>query len=171
MRRPIALIAVLISIMVNGCAGDQPTPLPSVTSSPASTDHLGQPTPGATVDMTDEVVSTEPVPTWDDDARASAEDAAMATMVAFAQPDLDYQTWWAGLEPRLTQAAAEAYVHVQPSSVPAREVVGSPRAVTDHSAYVTVVDVETDIGVYALTMIREDAQAPWLCERLTPPPT
>lgn len=92
-------------------------------------------------------------------------------MRAFARPDLDHESWWAALEPLLSSEAQADYVYVEPASIPAREVTAEPSAREDTSAYIARVTVPTDIGDYTVLLSRQDANAPWLAERITPPET
>lgn len=96
-------------------------------------------------------------------------EAAENALRAFAQPDADYEEWWAELEPRLTPQAAEDYAYVDPVNVPVKEVTGSAELVDESSAYVGRVEVPTDAGRYTLILNRRDAGAPWLVSRITPP--
>lgn len=121
------------------------------------------------MEMTDTIVSTEPVPTMDATAVTSAEAAAVDALTAFAHPDLPKDQWWAGLEPHLTDYAAEAYYYVDPSTIPISAVTGSGTLVASESALVAVVEVPSNAGTYEVLMIRDAADAPWRAERLTPP--
>lgn len=110
-----------------------------------------------------------PVPRWDDGSRRSATDAAATVMAAFARPDLAYDPWWAGIGPLLSDRARLDYAYVLPANVPASRVTGAGSVVDEASAYVTQVEVPTDVGAYSVVLSRRDGESPWLAERITPP--
>jgi len=131
-------------------------------------DEFTPPPSGLVDEDTGETVEPQPVPEWDEASRVAVVDAAEAAMTAFARPDLDYDTWWAGVEPLLTPEAAEDYAYVDPANIPVREVTGEGFIVNDASAYVATVEVPTDAGRYQLVLNRKNADAPWLVSRITP---
>jgi hypothetical protein len=131
-------------------------------------DQFTPPPSGVIDEDTGETVEPKPVPEWDDASREAAVDAAETALRAFAQPDLDHDTWWAGLEPLLTQDAAVDYAYVDPANIPVREVTGEGVIVDDTSTYVATVEVPTDAGKYHILVIRQDADSPWLVSRISP---
>jgi len=178
--------AALLVGVVGACGGGgsttreappNPTPTSAIpTSSPPSGPVL--PTdlstvPSATSGDIDEdtggTIAPQPAPTWDEQARHNANEAAEAAMTAFARPFLDYPTWWADLSPLLTQQAQQDYAYVDPANVPAHGVVGDARITDQTSAYVASVTVPTDVGPYLVVVTRADATAGWLVASLTPP--
>lgn len=178
--RIIAATAAVAAAVLAGCssagAGREDT---STTPSPAATASSGPvvpnldqhtPLPTDVIDEdTGETVVAQPVPTWDPATREAAVDAAEAALTAFARPNLDYDTWWAELEPLLTPRAAADYAYVDPANVPATTVTGPGQLVDDTSAYVAHVQVPTDVGPYTVVVLRADGAAPWLTSRITPP--
>ena len=175
MRRvAIGGVALAAALVLVGCTGQDegPTPTPTVTSSASPTmpdlDQFTPPPSGLVDEDTGETVEPQPVPEWDEASRVAVVDAAEAAMTAFARPDLDYDTWWAGVEPLLTPEAAEAYAYVDPANIPVREVTGGGVIVNGASAYVATVEVPTDAGRYQLVLNRKNADAPWLVSRITP---
>lgn len=124
---------------------------------------------GGVDEDTGQTVGAHPVPSWDAASKDAAVAAGGAVMVAFARPALDYATWWAGLEPLLTPQAAQDYAWVDPANVPASAVTGSGSITDDSSAYVATVCVPTNVGDYAVVLVRVDAVSPWLASRITPP--
>jgi hypothetical protein len=150
---------------------------PTHTSTPAPstrprTPDLSQftPPPSGLVDAdTGETVTPRPVPSWDQASKTSAARAAVTVMRAFARPQADYDTWWAGLKPLLTEQAAEDYAYTDPANIPVRRVTGPGRLVDITSAYIARVAVPTDVGQWTVTLARTDAHAPWLGVRITPP--
>lgn len=167
-------VAVVAALVLAGCAGqDEEAPPAPPSSTPATpvTPDLDQftPPPSGLVDEdTGETITPQPVPEWDETSRQSVVAAAETAMRAFARPDLDYETWWAELEPLLTPQAAEDYAYVDPANIPVREVTGQGTIIDDTSAYVAQVEVPTDAGRYWLILNRQDADAPWLVSRITP---
>lgn len=167
-------VAVVAALVLAGCAGqdDEAPPAPP-NSTPATpvTPDLDQftPPPSGLVDEdTGETITPQPVPEWNETSRQSVVAAAETAMRAFARPDLDYDTWWAELEPLLTPQATEDYAYVDPANIPVREVTGQGTIIDDTSAYVAQVEVPTDAGRYWLILNRQDADAPWLVSRITP---
>lgn len=180
MRR--ASLALSTVLLLTACGQGTPPAEPApATTSPASTSsaspspsfpdtagHSPAPT-GVVNEDTGRTQEPYTVPSWDAESRQSAVDAATAAMRAFARPGLDAKTWWAELEPHLTDQAAQDYAYVDPAAVPARKVTGRAQLVDDTSAYVAVVEVPTNIGAYRLILSRQDAGDPWGVDRFTPP--
>lgn len=173
-RAAIGGVALAAALVLVGCTGQDegPTPTPTTTSSPSPTmpdlDQFTPPPSGLVDEDTGETIEPQPVPEWDEASRVAVVDAAEAAMTAFARPDLDHDTWWAGVEPLLTPEAAEDYAYVDPANIPVREVTGEGFIVNDASAYVATVEVPTDAGRYQLVLNRKHADAPWLVSRITP---
>ncbi len=105
----------------------------------------------------------------DADSLAAAKAAAVAGMTAFAQPDLDFELWWAGLEPLLSGSAIQAYRTVDPAQIPATEVVGEASLPGWDTPRIARVGVPTDAGVYLVIVSRNEADPVWRVERITPP--
>lgn len=169
-------IAAVVALALSACSGQGESPSsttpPPTPASAATLLDLGKFTPapeGAIDEDTGETIAARPVPTWDEQSRAGAVEAAQAAMAAFARPSLDYTTWWAELSPLLTQQAQQDYAYVDPANVPATAVTGPPSVVDETSAYVASVEVPTDVGRYTLVLTRADAASPWLTSRFTPP--
>lgn len=185
-RKAIGGLALAAALVLVGCSGQDEGGVPTHSASPAvpttpGLDHPPEPTPttpdldqftpppsGLVDEDTGETVSPEAVPEWDEESRQSAVAAGDAALRAFARPDLDYDTWWAEVEPLLTPQAAEDYAYVDPANIPVREVTGEGRIVDDVSAYVATVEIPSDQGRYHIVLTRKNADAPWLVSRLTP---
>lgn len=184
-QRRIAATAVLAAALLVGCgptdtttsgsdsAETAPPALPSTAPQPpadASATPSAAAAPSGLVDEdTGEVITPQAVPQWDTESRAAAAAAGEEVMRAFARPDLDHESWWAALEPLLSSEAQADYAYVEPANIPAREVTAEPSVREDPSAYIVHVTVPTDIGDYTVLLTRQDANAPWLAERITPP--
>lgn len=173
MTRPLTLTALAIAsvLLVSACSSDPeaaPTSASPSTSAESSTPAV-PPTAGAINEDTGEEVTTAPVPVWDDASRESAVSSAEEVVRAFAQPELDFEQWWAQVQPLLDQKASRDYSYMDPAVIPASEVTGEGKLLDEDSAYVARVEVPTDVGVYTVIMSRTDAVAPWLTSRITPP--
>lgn len=110
-----------------------------------------------------------PPPAATDDAASdqAALTAGAAAVTAFARPDLPAEEWWAELQPLLSPAAVEAYSGTDPAEVPARAVTGPPWRGESDSPYLALTFVPTDVGDYAVLLVRDGGGAPWLVERIT----
>lgn len=167
-----ALAAVLV---LTGCAGqDKDNELTSAsqtggTEAPSRPEKSTVPTPEYVDEDTLEPRPRVEVPTWDKASRVSVVTAAEKAMRTFARPDLDQKTWWAGVQPLLTQRASRDYAYVEPSVIPASKVTGKGALELTDSAYVASVKVPTDAGVYTVMLNRDSGDAPWRVIRFTPP--
>lgn len=174
MRRTIAAVVLgLVSVALTACANQAQTAEPQMTPSPASAGAAGKaeppmtasPLPEGLVDAdTGATISPDPA-VWDDQSRAAAVAAAEAALTAYARPGLDHDTWWAGLEPHLTQKAAQDYVDVDPARIPVSKLTGPGTIIQDSSAYVAMVKIPTNAGRYDVLVIRSGGSAPWLASR------
>jgi hypothetical protein len=116
----------------------------------------------------DEVETTPlPYPTDDIPSAQAALDTGTAVMTAFARPDQSADGWWAALSPLLTPAAATAYSGTDPAEIPASTLTGPAWLGESPSPFLSNVFVPTDAGNYVVLLVRDDATAPWLAERIT----
>lgn len=171
MKKSILVAGLLV--LVQGCTSTPelvPTNTPTTPAAVSMATPIEVATDGAINEDTDETVSAEPVPTWDVAAETAAINAATAALAAFARPDLSQEQWWAQLRPHLSQEAAETYVYTDPINVPVSAVTGTATALESSSAYLALVDVETDVGTYQVLMVRADGESPWLAQEFAPPP-
>lgn len=174
-RRDLAALALTAALTLSACGGGQQASEPAPSNPPSATPtmpDLDQFTPAPTGQLdedTQETASPVAVPTWDEASRTSIIKAAETAMKAFARPSLDQKTWWADVQPLLTQQASADYSYVQPASIPANKVTGAGKLVDDSSAYVGVVEVPSNAGTYTLILNRSAANAPWKVSRFTPP--
>jgi hypothetical protein len=111
--------------------------------------------------------SALPYPTDDPRSVQAALDTATTVMTAFARPDQTADAWWTALSPLLTPAAATAYSGTDPAEIPASTVTGPAWLGESRSPFLATVFVPTDAGNYVVLLVREDAAAPWLAERIT----
>lgn len=91
----------------------------------------------------------------------SAEAVAVSVLEAWAQPELDYDAWWEGLQPLLTPRAREGYAHTDPRRVPELTVVGEPRAVPGPTTDTVTITVGTDDGDFGVALYRSGTEEPW----------
>lgn len=177
--------AALLLGAISACGGGSttsetpPNPTPTITTPtalpsmgpvlPSDLSAIPSATSGDVDEDSGETITPQPAPTWDEQTRHRANEAAEAAMTAFARPFLDYQTWWAELSPLLTQQAQQDYAYIDPANVPVHGVVGDARITDQTSTYVATVTVPTDVGPYLVTVTRTDATASWLVASITPP--
>jgi hypothetical protein len=176
--------AAIAAAALTGCGDDTtaggPAATETVQSKSQAAAEAGQaqasPTPASpspsatgTLNYDSGLPADSPEPVWDDASRAAAEQAAIATMTAFARPDLPYEQWWGGVAPYLSTQAQVDYQYVDPINVPAHTVTGLAAATEAASTSLTHVQVNTDVGTYTVVLSRADAAAGWLVERITPP--
>lgn len=183
-QRRTAAALVAAALMLAGCGSSaspgagpaeaDPSPAvsttadtPTVDSSPAASADPAA--PGLIDDDTGEVITPRAVPEWDSASRAAATAAAEEVMRVFARPDLDQGSWWGQLEPLLSSEAQINYAYVDPANIPVSHITAEPSLTEDASAHIAHVRVPTDIGEYTILLSRQDATAPWLAERITPP--
>lgn len=174
MRRRAGGLVLVAVLVAGGCGAGTEGAAPSPTTSALGTEppSLEEFTPapdGVVNEDTGEVVGAHPEPAWDEASRAAAVAAAGEVMGRFARPSLDHETWWAELEPLLSVEARDDYSFVDPRNVPASSVTSPALLVDDTSAYLAVVEVPTDVGVYTLTLSRLHDDAPWAAELIMPP--
>lgn len=124
---------------------------------------------GAVNDVTGEVIGSHSSAIWSDIDRKDVIDAAETALRAFARPDVDYDEWWQRFGPLLAPDAVQAYAYVDNTTIPVDQITGGSEITDDTSAYVAVVAVPTNIGIYEVTLSRIDGDSPWLVHRLTPP--
>ena len=176
MAAALMLVSCGASDTPGGAGPAEPGPSPAVSTTAGTGTVDSSPTtsatpaaPGLIDDDTGEVITPRAVPEWDSASRAAATAAAEESMRAFARPDLDQDSWWGQLEPLLSSEAQINYAYVDPANIPASHITAEPSLTEDASAHIAHVSVPTDIGEYTILLSRQDATAPWLAERITPP--
>jgi hypothetical protein len=178
-RAGVALVvAAGIAAVLAGCSGSvmgaQPSAPTSTPTASAPASGRNPPSPSASASASLDYDSGEPITpdvasTWDPAARSAAVACAQGVVTAFARPNLDATTWWAGLSPLLSARAQLDYSGVDPAAVPAHVVTGAGVLVDDASASVARVEVPTDAGTYTVVVSRIDSAHPWLAEQIRPP--
>lgn len=172
-----AAVVAVAALLAGGCANQSAdpssAPQPAATAAPTTS-------PGAAADAGDleaELPELAPSPTWDAAARTQAAQVATAVMTAFTDHQASPPAWWEHLAPLLTLSAQSAYQGTDPTQVPATTLVGPATppadpdpAIGQSSAYLARVSVPTDVGAYTVLLSRTGQGAPWLAERITPPP-
>jgi len=152
-QTPIALL-LAATLVVSGCSRTTPDAPPpaTITSTPnpaaEEADHDDGPGPA---------VSVSPPP--------AALDAASAYVRAWARPQLDRDTWYAGTRHLAAPAYAQLLADTDPANVPAQAVTGPARAVSSTTA-VVVADVPTDAGTVRVRLTPIDGR--WLVATCAP---
>jgi hypothetical protein len=137
---------------------------PDTTAAPQATATTAAPGPG---DAGHALPPPPPHPTDDATSDQAALAVGTAAVTAFARPDLPAELWWAGLSPLLSPAATEAYVGTDPAEVPAHTVTGPAWSGESESTFLALTFVPTDAGDYAVLLVRDGGNAPWLVERIS----
>ena len=151
--------AALALVVLTACVDATPIPDP-VGSSPAL------PSTGPTNPVDDGDVVAPPEVSVD--GGVDALEAAERALATFAQPDLSADAWWTQMVPLLSQAAAIAYESTDPSQIPVRHVTGAGRILEGSTDISLIVQVQTDVGLYNVTLIRGSDTEPWLADRIRP---
>jgi hypothetical protein len=137
------VVAVIAGLMASSCTAHPSTTPPATPPGPASTsvaaDH-----------DTDGVAVAPSVP-----AGPAAVDAAVTFVRAWAHPERDATSWFAGVRDLVTGGYAGLLADTDPTGVPARTVTGSAR-VLSATAVVVVVEVPTDAGPVQVTVVAVD---------------
>jgi hypothetical protein len=161
MRNTLTAVAVAIATAatLTGCIGADPTPEPTETGQTLPTTAPTNTIDDGEVVMPPEVSSA---------SGTAALEAASTALSKFAQPDLSAEEWFNQMVPLLSQAAAIAYEGTDPAQIPVRQVTGAGRILEGSTEVSLIVEVPTDVGPYNVTLIRQDATAPWLADRIRP---
>lgn len=154
-------VGVLLLLSVCGCA-------------PSATTHAGENAPSTATapSRATTVVPETPAPhdqelTPSASATAGTAVLASAAMRSFCHPEWTQQAWLAGLDPYLTLAAASAYATVQPSRVTCTRVTAAA-LLEEGDDFTRLVTVQTDAGLYRVTVTRASATERWLVFRIAP---
>lgn len=167
-----AAVAVVAALAV-GCSNAPTRQDRGISAGPAPSDPVTRPTqltapPPPPLDGAgpDEGHASPSPP--DASSAQQARTRAGAFMRAFARTDLPQQQWWNGLAGSFTPAARAIYQSTDVVNVPVHKVVeGSARLRSGTTKFRAEVTVDTDAGIYTVTMIR--AGGAWLVDRATPP--
>jgi hypothetical protein len=91
-------------------------------------------------------------------------------MADYARPQADAAQWANDFARWLTPQATADYSTVDPANIPVTRVTGpAVPAVDESNGYGVTVTVPTDIGPYAVQLLRSSQDSPWKVNRLTPP--
>lgn len=165
-----AAVVLAVVLVLTGCTS-QPDPAssthaaPAPTSSSATQAHAGNDVDEH--DAHDEEVDAPALPAWDEPAQANVLSRAEGFVRAWARPDLDTTSWFAGVQGFLTPAAAEGFLWTDPGLVPATAVTGSP-VLIEGTATSATVRVPTDAGEHDVLLVHPDESTAWLVVSLTP---
>ena len=171
----IAAVALVGAGLIASCTGEAAQPVvtrtPTALASPlASTPTAEDPTGLPTGEDFDTPAPARSEAVWDDASRAGAIVQADAVMVAFAQPTLAYEEWWAQLSPLMSTEGQEKYSAVDPANIPVSQVLGTGSSVDEFTPYIARIAIPTDVGTYVVVLSREGADpTSWRGETITPP--
>lgn len=143
----------------------QPVPAsPAVVSAAPSLSAVGRSqAPGGTAPPTSGIA-------WDDESRDEAATVAGRAMADYARPKEEATQWANDFARWLTPQATADYSTVDPANIPVTRVTGpATLAVDESNGYGVTVTVPTDIGPYALRLLRTSKNSTWKVNRLTPP--
>jgi len=119
--------------------------------------------PGGTVPPTSGIA-------WDDESKTEAVAVATRAMADYARPGTDAALWANDFARWLTPQATADYSTVDPANISVTRVTGpASLAVDEFNGYGVTVTVPTDIGPYALQLLRISKDSTWKVNRLTPP--
>ncbi len=169
MTRPLtALAAVLLCTACAAPAVTNPASPPTTASAgpsaPASLSAGGRSqAPGGTVPPTSGIA-------WDEESKTEAAKVATRAMADYARPKEEATQWANDFARWLTPQATADYSTVDPANIPVSRVTGpATLAVDESNGYGVTVTVPTDIGPYALQLLRTSKDSTWKVNRLTPP--
>lgn len=136
-------LGLVLVLGIAGCGTDEPAGTPAKA------------TPSATSSTTPQ-------------AAADAPTAALRAFQAWAQPELPYKAWWAGLRPLLSTAGQAAYASTDPAEIPRLKVTGAAvETDRERTAFTRLVEIPTDQGQFGLVLSRgENGTGPWLLLRI-----
>jgi hypothetical protein len=141
----LTLAALATSTVLAGCAHDDTKQAAKPASSP-STSHSATATPSRTaLDLLDPVAMAKTIfATW-------------------AQPGLDYDTWWAQLKPLLSPEAEQAYAYTDPQNIPNAQITGPAKLgpiEPDSRGEIRTVTFPTNFGKFGVQVIRAAGDGP-----------
>lgn len=151
-----ALVSALLVASLTGCGDTNSTEPQSPGASPSQTETSSSPENPATTGAAMPAMN-EPVT------------AAQTIFTAWARPELDYETWWAELEPMLSPTGQQAYAGTDPAAIPKLKVTGSYRLdpkPPDDPNTTALVHVPTNLGSFGLFLVHDGEGQPWRLLRL-----
>lgn len=108
----------------------------------------------------------ETVPMWTVESQQAALEVALATLEAWARPDLPHDHWWSELQRYLTPAAREVVALTDPANIPVTSVSGVQLSEEGDTAYVGWVAAETNDGPWWV-LVAWQPDGTWLVDRIT----
>lgn len=100
-----------------------------------------------------------------------AAQAAVHALEVWAQPGLDYDTWWSQLRPLLDAQGRQDYAYTDPTLIPALHVTGPAKVKLGTVDTAALVWVPTSAGTFGVELNRRNADLPWLVARFIFPDT
>lgn len=156
-----AILAIATVTALSGCVDQGAAPEPTPTGSGIEILPTNDAQP-----HDDPEVTTAPEASGG--SQEAAVDAATAALRTFAQPQLDYDTWWEQMLPLLSQQGAVAYEGTDPSQIPVHQVTGAGTVLEGSTEVSLIVQLPTDAGLYNVSLTRPNDGAPWLADRIRP---
>lgn len=162
-----ALGAVLVALVVAGCAPQAASQAPAVPSP-----STGHPTLGPAdvssedADALSDPDASEAVPVWTAESRQAVLEVATAALQAWARPDLPHDQWWSGLSGYLTAGARDVVVLTDPANIPVTSIAAVSLPDEGQTAYVGWVAAETNDGPWWV-LVAWQPDGTWLVDRIT----
>lgn len=172
MKRTLTTLAT--ALLCTACAPTAPTgggperqPVPTspavVSVAPSLSAGGRSQAPGGTVPPTSGIA-------WDDESKTEAIAVATRAMADFARPQAEATQWANDFARWLTPQATADYSTVDPANIPVSRVTGpATMAVDESNGYGVTVTLPTDIGPYAVQLLRTSKDSTWKVNRITPP--
>ncbi|WP_421743037.1 hypothetical protein [Cellulomonas sp.] len=168
------VVLALVGVFVIGETNDDASsaaPVAATASPMSSTDDTSpssSSTPTSTLANENSATDELSVDPAELDASARAADTAAAFVAAWARPDLDVQTWSAGVRPlATTELWSTGLSMTEPSSTPDVTVRGEPRQVA-MNAEEGVLDVPTTGSWVRVHVVADPDGSTWLVSRVEP---
>lgn len=99
----------------------------------------------------------------------TAESVAAGFMTAFTQRELPAADWFAGIKPFLTDYAQTAYKLSSPAALPPVILTGTSTLQDGATTLNAVVDVDSDVGIFAVSLLRSTPDEVWLVSQVAMP--
>jgi len=173
-KTPVLAILAAGTLFCTGCLAAAHTgdTNPNATPIPPSSTKAAAPSLSANggSQAQPEASPTVSNPVWRTGDEEAAKEVALKAMTDFARPGLSKTQWANDFARWLTPQATADYAGIDPANVPASAVTGPATLTVDESnGFGATAAVPTDIGPYTVQLLRENQDAPWKVNRLTPP--
>ncbi|MBT2594054.1 hypothetical protein [Arthrobacter sp. ISL-72] len=165
------LAAIAAVLLCTACAPTAPTgPVSSSATASVSPTAPASLSAGGRSQAPDGTVPPTSGIAWDEESKTEAAGVASRAMADYARPGTEATRWANDFARWLTPQATADYSMVDPANVPVSRVTGpATLAVDESNGYGVTVTVPTDVGPYAVQLLRTSAESTWKVNRLTPP--